>query len=76
MGSFIIDRLVFMILSLFRIISHFEIENGSRHVLHLNLSFVHVFLKLFLSLLFIIDRPIIIRELLLLEKKGYGLLAE
>ena len=76
MGCFISDRLAFIILSLFRIFSHFEIENGSRHVLHLNLSFVHVFLKLFLSLLFIIDRPIIIRELLLLEKKGYGLLAE
>ena len=76
MGCFISDRLVFMILSLFRIFSHFEIENGSRHVLHLNLSFVHVFLKLFLSLLFIIDRPIIIRKSLLLEKKGYGLLAE
>ena len=77
MGCFICDGLVFIILSLLRNFSHFEIENGSVHIRQHNLAFIHVFLKLPLSLFFNIDRlVVVIREPLLLEEEGYGLLAE
>ena len=59
-------RLDFIIFSLLEVFSHFEIENGSRHCLNQDLASIHVLLELFLSLLFIIDGPSIIREPLFL----------